>query len=77
MLYVFMQTKYLCVLIQILIKGEVSSVKPNLALQLKYLTERPKAVLLLWIFISFLSCVYYALVRVCLFVPCGHPLGKG
>ena len=25
----------------------------------------------------FLSCVCYALVRVCLFVPCGHLLGKG
>ena len=25
----------------------------------------------------FLSCVYYDFVRVCLFVPCGHLLGKG
>ena len=25
----------------------------------------------------FLSCVCNAFVRVCLFVPCGHPLGKG
>ena len=25
----------------------------------------------------FLSCVYYAFVHVCLFVPCGHLLGKG
>ena len=25
----------------------------------------------------FLSCVCYALVRDCLFVPCGHRLGKG
>ena len=25
----------------------------------------------------FLSCVCYAFVRVCLFVPCGHLLGKG
>ena len=24
-----------------------------------------------------LSCVCYAFVRVCLFVPCGHLLGKG
>ena len=24
----------------------------------------------------FLSCVCYAFVRVCLFVPCGHLLGK-
>ena len=25
----------------------------------------------------FLSCVYYAFVSVCLYVPCGHLLGKG
>ena len=25
----------------------------------------------------FLSCVFYAFVRVCLYVPCGHLLGKG
>ena len=25
----------------------------------------------------FLSCVCYAFVHVCLFVPCGHLLGKG
>ena len=25
----------------------------------------------------YLSCVCYAFVRVCLFVPCGHRLGKG
>ena len=25
----------------------------------------------------FLSCVCYAFVRVCLFMPCGHLLGKG
>ena len=29
---------------------------------------------ILWFF---LSCVCYAFVRVCLFVPCGHLLGKG
>ena len=28
-------------------------------------------------FTSFLSCVCYAFVRVCLYVPCGHLLGKG
>ena len=27
-------------------------------------------------FMYFLSCVCYVLVRVCLFVPCGHLLGK-
>ena len=28
-------------------------------------------------FMYFLSCVCYAFVCVCLFVPCGHLLGKG
>ena len=37
-----------------------------------------KAVLLLWIFYIFvLSCVCCAFVRVCLYVLCGHLLGKG
>ena len=27
--------------------------------------------------VFFLSCVCYAFVRVCLYVPCGHLLGKG
>ena len=32
----------------------------------------------LWIFYAFfLSCVSYAFVRVCLYVPCGHLWGKG
>ena len=43
----------------------------------KYCTDRSKAVLLLWIFYVFLSCVCYAFVCVCLFVPSGHLLGKG
>ena len=43
----------------------------------KYFTDRSKAVLLLWMFYVFLSCVCYAFVRVCLYVPCGHLLGKG
>ena len=34
-------------------------------------------VLPLWIFYFFLSCICYAFVRVCLYVPCGHLLGKG
>ena len=37
-----------------------------------------KAVLLLWIFYVFvLSCVCYVFVRVCLYLLCGHLLGKG
>ena len=44
----------------------------------KYLTDRSKAVLLLWIFYVFvLSCVCYVFVRVCLYMLCGHLLGKG
>ena len=43
----------------------------------KYFTDRSKLVLLLWIFHVFLSSVCYAFVRVRLFVPCGHLLGKG
>ena len=29
------------------------------------------------LFCVFLCCVCYAFVRVCLYVPCGHLLGKG
>ena len=44
----------------------------------KYFTDRSKAVLLLWIFYVFvLSCVCYGFVYVCLYVLCGHLLGKG
>ena len=44
----------------------------------KFFTDRSKVVLLLWIFYGFfLSCVCYAIERVCLYVPCGHLLGKG
>ena len=43
----------------------------------KYFTDRFKAVLLLWIFIVFFCLVVcYAFVCICLFVPCGHLLGK-
>ena len=45
--------------------------------QVKYFTDCPKAVLLLWIFYVFLSFVCYAFVHVCLCVPCGHLLRKG
>ena len=43
----------------------------------KYLTDRSKAVLLLWILYVFLSYVWYAFVHVYLYVPCGHLLGEG
>ena len=43
---------------------------------MKNFTDRSKAVLLLWIFYVFLSCVYFAFVRVFLYVPCGHLLER-
>ena len=46
-------------------------------LGLKYFTDRSKAILFCGSFMFFLSCVCYAYVRVCLYVPCGHLLGKG
>ena len=52
--------------------------KLDFSTPVKYFTDRSKAVLLLWIFyVCFLSCVCYAFVRVCLYVPWGHLLGKG
>ena len=52
--------------------------KTGLCPQVKYFTDRSKAVLLSWIFyVFFLSCVCYAFARVCLYMPCGHLLGKG
>ena len=42
---------------------------------LSFLSSLPIAVLCNFMF--FLPCVSYAFVRVCLFVPCGHLLGKG
>ena len=66
-----------CVLVHMGIKGEVGAVKLAFSPPVKYFTDRSKAVLFLWIFYVFLSCVCYDFVRVCLFVPIGHPLGKG
>ena len=44
----------------------------------KYFTDRSKAVLLFWIFYVFVvACVCYVFVHVCLYVLCGHLLGKG
>ena len=52
--------------------------KTGLSPPIKYFTDRSKAVLLLLIFYVFvLSCVCYVFVRVCLYVICGHLLGKG
>ena len=50
----------------------------SLSPPVKYFKYRSKAVLLLWIFNGFfLSCVCYVFVPVCLYVLCGHLLGKG
>ena len=52
--------------------------KTGLSPPVKYFTDHSEAVLLFWTFMGFfLSCVCYAFVRVCLYVPCGHLLGKG
>ena len=52
--------------------------KTGLSPPVKYFTDRSKAVLLLGIFYVFvLPCVCYVFVRVCLYVLCGHLLGKG
>ena len=50
----------------------------DLSPPVKYFTEGSKAVLFLCIFYVFvLSCVCYVFARVCLYVFCGHLLGKG
>ena len=73
-----MQTKHLCVLINIRTKGEVSAPLNRFSPPVIYFTDCSKVVLLLWYFFGFfLSCVCHAFVRVCLYVPCGHLLGKG
>ena len=72
-----MQTKHLCVLIHILTKGEVGA-------PLNRFKHSSK--IFYWPFqggtsfvdiLFFLSCVCYAFVCVCLYVPCDHMLGKG
>ena len=59
------------------IKGDFSR-ETGLSPPVKYFTDLSKMVLLLWIFYGFfLSCVCYAFVRVCLYVPCDNLPGKG
>ena len=44
----------------------------------RYFTDRSKApTFFVDLSCLFLSCFCYAFVRVCLYVPCGHLLGKG
>ena len=49
----------------------------GLGLSVKYFTDRSKVVLLLLIFCVFSVLCLLCLCDVCLFVPCGHLLGKG
>ena len=71
-----MRTKHMFALIHIRNKGEVATiklVKPPVKI---VLTDRSKAVLLLWIFfVIYISCLSCFLV--CSLQPCGHLLGKG
>ena len=68
-----MQTKISMCLDPHLNKGRGWRLETGLSPQVKYFTDRPKAILLLWII--FVSCVARDL---CLFLlPCGHLLGKG
>ena len=74
----FMQTKHLYVLIHIRTKGEVATslnrFKPSSNIVLMTI---PRRHLFCGSFMFFLSCVCYAVVRVSLYVPCGHLLEKG
>ena len=73
-----MQTKYLCVLIHIWIKGEAGAPLNRL---------KPSSKIFYWpfqggtsfvdLYVFGLSYVCYVFVRVCLYVLCGHLLGKG
>ena len=54
-----------------------SNRKTGLSPPLKFFTDRSKAVLLFVDLLFFvLSCVCYVFVRVCLYVLCGHLLGR-
>ena len=73
-----MQTKHLCVLIDISTKGEVGAPLNRF---------KPPSNIFYWpfqggtsfvvLFLLFLSCVCYVFVRICLYAPRGHLLGKG
>ena len=59
-------------------KYSTTTSKKNIWTMIQVVSDRSKAVLLLWIFYVFvLSCVCYVFVRVCVYVLCGHLLGKG
>ena len=65
------------ILVRIRIKGEAGAVKLVKALLTNILLTVPRRFFFCGSFMGFLSCVCYAFVRVCLYVHCGHLLGKG
>ena len=73
-----MHTKHLCFLIHILTKGEVgvplNKFRPSS--KIFFLTV-PRRCFFCGSFMLFLSCFCYAIMHVCLLMPCGHLLGKG
>ena len=70
-----MQTKHLCVLIYIWIKGEVGAPWNRFKPSSKILTV-PRRCFFCGSFMLFLSCFCYAFVRGFLLMPCHHLLGK-
>ena len=68
-------------MVMFLVLHPMESISLNSFVLLEHLAifnDRSKPVLLLWIFYVFvLSYVCYVFVRVCLYVLCGHLLGKG
>ena len=72
-----MQTKHLCVLIHIWTMGEIGAPLNRF---------KPSSKIFYWPFQGcsfvdllcfFMSCVCHTFVRICLYVPCDHLLGKG
>ena len=58
-------------------EGQGWRAETGLSLPVKYFTDVPRRYFFCVSFMFFLSCVCYAFVRVCLFVPCDYLLGKG
>ena len=71
-----MQTKHLCVLSHIWTKGEVGAPLKRFKSSSKIFycpfQGGTSFVDVLWVI--FVSCICYAFVRICLYVPCGHLL---
>ena len=76
-LYRFLIFAPLLTLIHTWIKGEVGAVKPGLSPSVNILLTVPRRYFSRGSFMFFLSCVCYVFMYVCLYVLCGHLLGKG